>query len=205
EATLINHPLRIKAPIAKGAVSMYLMSTKRGTTGQARIAQFAPALLATVLVWEFGVLLFEASRKRFWYDELLTFNVSSLEPFSFFWRALKAGVDGMPPTYYLLVRISRMIPGHPQVTLRLPSIVGYLMTLAGVYWFARKKLPAIAGLVAALVITLSPFREFAIEARSYSLVVGFLVISAVLWQRIDTARFMTPLFAIFLTLAVSCH
>src|SRR5262249_11693349 len=54
-----------------------------------------------------------------------------LEPFSFFWRALKAGVDGMPPTYYLLVRISRMIPGHPQVTLRLPSIVGYLMTLGG--------------------------------------------------------------------------
>ncbi|MGD0061612.1 MAG: hypothetical protein ABSD58_19565 [Verrucomicrobiia bacterium] len=167
--------------------------------------RFAPAVLVTVLVWEFGVLLFEARRKLFVYDELLTFHVSSLQPFSSFWRALKAGVDGMPLGYYLLVRAARILPGDPHIMLRLPSVFGYLMTLLGVYWFARKRLPAIAGLVAAVLIALSPFRGYALEARSYSLLVGFLAISAILWQRIDKKRFMTPLFAVFLTLAVSCH
>jgi hypothetical protein len=167
--------------------------------------QFAPAVLVTILVWEFGILLFAARRMVFWNDELLTFHISGLQPFSFFWKALKAGVDGMPLGYYLLVRAARMLPGDPHVTLRLPSILGYLMTLLGVYWFARKRLTAIAGLVAVVLITLSPFRGYALEARSYSLLVGFLAISAILWQRIDKKRFMTPLFAVFLTLAVSCH
>ncbi len=55
--------------------------------------RFAPALLITVLVSAFGALLFEAIRKPLWYDELLTFHVSGLQPFSLFWSALKAGVD----------------------------------------------------------------------------------------------------------------
>ena len=82
---------------------------------------------------------------------------------------------------------------------------GYILSLLGVYWFARKRLPVSAGLAAVLLITLSPFRGYALEARSYSLLVGLLAMSAVLWQRIDENRFMTPLLALFLTLAVSSH
>jgi len=167
--------------------------------------RFASALLVIVLVLEFCALLLSARRKPFWYDELLTFHVSSLHPVSLLWRALQAGVDGMPPGYYIIVRLGSMLPGDPHVTLRLPSILGYILTLLGVYWFVRKRLPAFAGLAAVFLITLTPFREFAMEARSYSLLVGFLAISAVLWQRIGEKRFMTPLFVLFLILAVSCH
>jgi len=177
----------------------------RGVFARLQSPQFAPALLVTILVWEFGDLLFEASKRLFWYDELYTLHVSGLQPFAFYWRALKAGIDSMPLGYHLLVRIARTFPGDPLVTLRLPSIVGYLMTLLGVYWFARKRLPAFAGLAAVFSTTLSPFRAYAIEARSYALIVGSLAIAAVLWQRIDEKRFMTPLFALFLTLAVSVH
>ncbi len=140
-----------------------------------------------------------------WYDELLTFHVSGLQPFSLFWSALKAGVDAMPLAYYSFVRLARMLPGDPHVLVRLPSIFGYLLTLLGVYLFTRKKLPAPAGLAAALLVALSPFREYALEARSYALLVGFLAIASVFWQRIGEKRFMTPLFALFLILAVSCH
>ncbi|HEV8412399.1 MAG TPA: glycosyltransferase family 39 protein [Bryobacteraceae bacterium] len=179
--------------------------TRKVCTRLIQSPQFAPVLLAAILVWEFGDLLFGASKKLLWYDELLTFHVSGLQPFSVFWRALKAGADGMPLGYYLLVRLVRILPGDPLVTLRLPSIVGYLMTLLAVYWFARKRLPAFAGLAAVFLTTLSPFRGYAIEARSYALLVGFLAIAAVLWQRIDEKRFMTPLFALFLTLVVAFH
>jgi len=167
--------------------------------------QFAPALLATILIWEFCNLLFGASKRLFWFDELYTLHVSGLQPFAFFWRAFNSGVDGMPLGYHLLVRVARMFPGNPLITLRLPSILGYLITLLGVYWFARKRLPASGGLAAVFLIALSPFRQYAIEARSYALIVGFLAIAAVLWQRIDEKPFITPVFALFLTLAVAMH
>jgi Dolichyl-phosphate-mannose-protein mannosyltransferase len=163
------------------------------------------ALLLTILVCESVTLVLKSHGKLFWYDELVTFRVSALSPFAWFWRALAAGVDGMPPGYYLIVKLSRMLPGDPLVTLRLPSILGYLLCLLGVYLFIIKRLPAVAGLVAVLFITLSPFRAYALEARSYSLLVGLLAISVVCWQRIGETRFMTPLFALFLMLAVSCH
>ena len=167
--------------------------------------RFAAALLVSVLAWELGILFLKASRRFFWYDELFTFHLSALQPFSHLWRALQAGADGMTPSYYAIVQLARMFPGDPHVTLRLPSILGYILTLLGVYWFTRKRLPVSAGLTAVILIALSPFREFAVEARCYSLLVGFLAISAVLWQRIGEKRFMTPLLALFLTLAVSCH
>ena len=103
----------------------------------------------------------------------------------------------MPLGYYLIVRATRILPGNPLVTLRLPSIPGYLITLLGIYWFVRKRFPLTAGLAAVLLLTLCPFREYALEARSYTLLVGFLAISAVLWQRIGEMRLTTPLFALY--------
>lgn len=167
--------------------------------------RFAPVVLVIILIWEFWALICKAPEKFFWYDELFTYHLSSLQPFSLFWTALKAGADATPLGYFEIIRAARMLPGDPHLTLRLPSILGYLLTLVGVYWFARKKLPGFAGLSAVILITLSPFRAYALEARSYSLLVGFFAISAVLWQRIEKKWFMTLLLAAFLTLAVSCH
>jgi hypothetical protein len=111
----------------------------------------------------------------------------------------------MTPAYYAIVRLGSMLPGSAHVVLRVPSILGYILSLLGVYWFVRKRLPPFAGVVAVLLITVSPFRWYATEARCYALLTGFVAISAVFWQRIDERRFMTPLFAVFLALAASCH
>ncbi len=167
--------------------------------------RFAPALLGTILIWEFFVLCLRAGAKPFWYDELLTFYVSRLQPFSYLLKALREGADGMTPAYYAIVRLGSMLPGSAHVVLRVPSILGYILSLLGVYWFIRKRLPPFAGVVAVLLITVSPFRWYATEARCYALLTGFVAISAVFWQRIDERRFMTPLFAVFLALAASCH
>jgi hypothetical protein len=167
---------------------------------------FALVVLISMLGLEARALLRLASQKPLWYDELLTFYVSNLKPFSLLWRALHEGVDGMPPGYYVMVRMGNVFSGDPHIILRLPSIFGYMLTLLGVYWFARKRLPGFAGLAAALLIALSPFRQFAVEARSYALLTGFLAISAAVWQRVDDKKpFIKPLFAFFLALAVSCH
>jgi len=167
--------------------------------------RFASVLLLSLIAWEVVVLLLLASRKLFWYDELLTLHFSTLQPFSRFWTALQAGVDGMPVGYYLIVRLVNRLSGNPQVVLRLPSVMGYILALLGVYWFARKRLSGIASLTAVILIILSPFRTYALEARSYALLVGFLAISAVLWQRIDDKPYLQALFALLLALSVCSH
>jgi len=74
-----------------------------------------------------------------------------------------------------------------------------------VYCFARKRLAVLPAAVAVLLLSLSPFRAFALEARSYALLVGFVAISLCLWQRAEDKRYMTPLLGLFLMLAVACH
>jgi hypothetical protein len=169
------------------------------------MARATKSLVVSILLCEVACLLIDARSKLFWNDELFTFHISGLQSFALLRKALQAGTDSMPVSYYMLVRLARTLSGGPQVTLRLPSIVGYGLTLLGVYAFARKRLPAAASLVAILLITLSPFRTYAIEARSYALVVGFFAIAAVLWQRLGETWLFTPLLALFLALAVSFH
>jgi hypothetical protein len=167
--------------------------------------RFSLIFLPSLLAWEFCVILSLSGRKFFWYDELYTLRFATLQPFSRFLHALESGVDAIPAFYYFMVRLAGVFPGDPHVIIRLPSILGYLLTLMGVYWFLRAKLPVAASVSAVLLITLSPFRFYAMEARSYSLLVGFLVIAAVFWQKIDQKPFMTPLFALFLALCVATH
>ncbi len=166
---------------------------------------FAALLLAGICLFEFIVLLFSAARKAFWYDELVVVHLVSLRHLSRIFDALWAGCDPMPVAFYSIAELASRLPGDPHVTLRLPSILGYLLALTGIYIFVGKRLPPLAGITAVLLLTLSPFRAYAIEARPYALLIGLLTLAAVCWQRDGDQRFMTPLFALFLALAVSIH
>jgi hypothetical protein len=178
---------------------------KRATALMRSSPRSAPILLTLVVLSELLVLLVRASALPFWYDEVITFHLSSLRKFSSLWSALRAGADGMPPGYYLLVRFARSLPGDPHLALRLASILGYVQTMLGVYWFSRKRLSVSASLAGAILLSLSTFRGYAVEARPYALVAGFVAVAGLLWQRIGERRFLTPLLALFLGLAVSCH
>ncbi len=162
-------------------------------------------LVGLVLAWQFVDSLLTASRKAFWYDELITLHVSALQPSSRVLQALRAGADSMPPGYELIERVARVLPLDVHAALRLPSILGYLFSLLAVYLFAKKRLAASAGLAAVILLVLSPFRNYAVEARSYALEVGLFAVSAVVWQRVGTRRLMVPLLGILLAMAVSCH
>jgi hypothetical protein len=194
-----------------GKISRMVLSAPSTQAGSSRrsdgslFERAIPAILIVVLGWESAVLYFQALGRVFWYDEMLTLNVSSLKPFSTLWAALRAGVDGMPVGYYLVVQLARRLPVDPHVALRLPSILGYILTLVGVYFFTRRRFSGVAALASVLFISLSPFRIYALEGRSYALLVGFLAIAACLWQRVGAWRLATPIFALFLTMAVACH
>ena len=177
----------------------------RASAGVAITSRWATAVMAAVVLWEAAALFIRAGRVPLWYDELLTYHVSALHPFSAVWHALNEGVDGMPAGYYAVVQLARMLPLDPHIAVRLPSILGYILTLAAVFCFVNRRVPPLTAFTVILLLTLSPFRGYATEARSYPLLVGSLAVSAVFWQRIGEQRFATLLFGLFLTFAVSLH
>ena len=170
-----------------------------------RLRSAAPFIFLLITLWESLILLITAGRKRFWFDELLTLHVSGLPRFSDVLRALREGVDGMSPSYLAIMRVARRLPGDPHVTLRWPSLAGYLLTLAAVWFFLRYRSTATAAVTGVLIVCLSPFRTYAIEARPYALMTGLVACAAACWQRIGEKRWASPLFGLALLLAVSTH
>lgn len=166
---------------------------------------FMLSILTFIFSTELATLVLKSPLKRFWYDELFTYYLSGLHPFSHVLEALHNRADAQPPMYYLIVYLARALPGNPHILLRLPSIVGYLLTLLGVYTFASKRLSRCAGLAAVLIVTLTPFRDYAIEARPYAMMVGCLAMAAVVWQRIDEGLFPKLGFTVCLTIATALH
>lgn len=179
--------------------------TRASRAAAGKFSRSAIAMLAAIVLCDSAILFLRAGSKPLWYDELLTLHISALHPFSVLQKALYAGVDGMPAAYYATVQIARALPLDPHIAARLPSILGYVLTLLGVSWFTRKRLQPLVALTAVLLVSVSPFRTYSVEARSYSLLVGALAIAAMFWQRVGERRLFAPLFGLFLAFAVSLH
>jgi hypothetical protein len=162
-------------------------------------------ILLMVLLLALLAQIHAAWSKPFWADELLTIYVSSLRAPSAIWNALSAGVDGMPLFYHWLTGQISLLPLDPHIAFRLLSILGYLMSMIGVYAFVSKRFGPTLGLVAVLLLALSPFESYATEARSYAILVGLLAVAAALWQRIEEDWWFTLPFAVCLVLAVASH
>jgi hypothetical protein len=163
-------------------------------------------ILAGLVVWQFCFAIFRASRRNFVYDELCTVHLSSLWPAAgTIWKALESGADSMPPGFYLFVIPARLIPADLHITLRLWSILGYIFCMIGVYMFVRKRLSTHPALIAVLLLCSSSFRMYALQARSYALMVGCLAVAAAVWQELDEKRWAAPAMAALLAGAVACH
>ena len=80
---------------------------------------------------------------------------------------------------YAIVQLARILPGDPEIVLRLPSIFAFLLLILAALLFLRRSLGLRAGVAAALPISLSPFREFGYEARPYGLLAGMVAMAAV--------------------------
>jgi hypothetical protein len=163
------------------------------------------AALICILAAEFVLLASNARQLRFWYDELLTLHYASLRPFSATLDALLTGKDMMTPAFMGMMSAATRLPGDIHINLRLPTIAGYLLTLAGVFYFTRRRIGGTWAVAAVLFIALSPFRSFAVEARPYAMVTGFVAAAAVGWQMLGERRWAAPLMYVFFLLSVATH
>ncbi len=136
------------------------------------------ALLVTACA---AVNVWEASSRRFWFDECFTVWLSRLPVRTELLRAL-AG-DANPPLLYVVVKLSRALFGESELAVRIPSLVAYTTASVAVFFFVRKHCSTIAALFSVAMMFGNYLSFYASEGRSYALLLGFLSLSLLCWQQ----------------------
>lgn len=163
----------------------------------------AAALLALVYLLT-SVLI--ASHRLFWYDEILTVMVSQLPDYASIWKALAHGADGMPPAYYILVRIFERLPMPHEIAARLPSALAMVAGMLITFDCARRLSDGVHGLIAFSVLTCSVLPYYGYEARPYSLYFMFASLALWLWTKESSAnKVSSVLFGGVIFLAIAVH
>ncbi|MBE1159760.1 glycosyltransferase family 39 protein [Dyella acidiphila] len=142
------------------------------------------AWLAAILLLGLLVRLFRIDHQPFWLDEALTsqrihLGVNGLISDSFTNRHM--------PTYFLLLQLISQFAHSGDAWLRIPSALFGAMSAGVVFAMARRIGGRSAGLVAGLLMALSPLQvQYGQEARSYTLVT--LLIAVALWGLLRLAQ-----------------
>jgi hypothetical protein len=140
----------------------------------------ALAMLIAILTLHVKLNSVDISEKYFWLDESTTYELAKL-PFLEAAEKLPYG-HMQPPLFYWLAHIVISVDDSPAV-LRGISFVFIAGTLAFVV-LALKELSLSSRLVLSLLLTLSPYAQYAsIEFRPYGMAVFFILLSSVFLYR----------------------
>ncbi len=149
-----------------------------------RLHTWAPVLcFALISLIFFADICLRASRKCFWYDELFTVYLCRLPDFRSTWDAVMHGVDFNPPLFYLLIRWSQRLLGEGLIVTRLPAMVGVWLFCVSLFLFVNRRAGAVAGCIAGLFPFFTLAQYYAYEARPHGIVLGWIGLALVCWQR----------------------
>jgi uncharacterized membrane protein len=123
-------------------------------------------LLAVVLALALGLRLYRLGAQSFWLDEAYTYLFAVLDPPRMIaW----ANESGHVPTYFLFMHYWLAL-GDDEHTLRLPSAIFGVLTVAATFGLGRVAGGNRVGLIAALLVVLAPMQvHYAQEARMYTM------------------------------------
>ena len=144
------------------------------------------ALIALILAVGFGLRLFQITSNSLWIDEAYSFFLSSLD----FKQIVRGTIaDQHPPLYYVILHFW-MLLGHDEFTLRILSAVLGTVSIAVLYKIGRHLFSPQIGLVAALLLSISPVHIwYSQEVRMYVLLTLLSMVSIYLfWLLFDRPR-----------------
>lgn len=136
-------------------------------------------MLLSLLLYAF--ISFAFALRPLWHDEIYTYYIAKSPSLTRFIDAVSR-VDLQPPLQYALTRLSLTVFGDSALASRIPDMAGFLLGSICLYHIVRKKMGRFYGLAAMLVLWLSPFLQYAGEARPYALVLGFFCLAMLGWQ-----------------------
>ncbi len=148
----------------------------RGQAITARVNWLAHSATLPLLVFSAAMVLrlIDLGRRPFWLDEVFTMQRVSLSPAALVHDSF---LNHHMPSFFLL--LSALVPlGEPQFWLRLPPAIFGALSVMLVYLIGKQINGRNAGLVAALVLGLSPAAlAFSQEARSYTMEMCMILIA----------------------------
>ena len=143
-----------------------------------------------------------------WSDELASWYFSHTDDA---WQVFqRVREDIHPPGYFLLLHFTQEAIGDSAWALRLPSAIAGWLSIAAMYFLGRRIYSGREGLIAALFVAVfwAPV-YYSQEARSYSLLILFSILTAYFWwgllQNLRTRRTLPLVEAVMYVLcAVVC-
>ncbi len=139
------------------------------------------AFLAFTVVYG-AVSVWMMSIKPFWMDEVYTFYVSGAASMDVTLRMVADYVDHQPPPFFLLTRLSLLLPLRPEIAARLASLFGYWLMCWSLYRIVSLRTCRLYGAVAlTAALPVLPY-VYAFEARPYAIVVGACALALWGWM-----------------------
>jgi hypothetical protein len=148
----------------------------------ARLARFIdrrPAVVLPVWIATYFAVLWPAAHRPLWFDELLTYYVSSA-PNAEAYLGTRF-LDPTPPLSYLLVRFSLAVFGDSPFAARMPAMLAFLAAGLIVFRLVARRLGGALGLAALGIFWSSSLTIYAVEARPYGLLLGLFTLALLSW------------------------
>lgn len=149
-----------------------------------RFDQAVPYVLSILTAYVVLKGIWVAATTPYWYDEVLTWVLARRPDLPALSNALKAGIDGEPPAFYLVEKLFAALVPNEHIAFRLPSIVAFACVLICVFFFVRTRRGSWHALICTSVLLLTPLQYvYAVEARPYSLFAACIALALVCYQR----------------------
>jgi hypothetical protein len=182
-----------------------LLSDFEGSEVPRRYKRAIYIIVALLCLYAVGRGVVAAKRKPLWFDEFCTLAIAGQPGEHEIWKAVKLGFDSSPPLFYFVEGSALKLEPNKQIALRIPSILAFPCTLICVFVYARKFAgELVACLSALLLLSTSLFHRYAIEARSYGIMIACVAFALVCYQRLPSIRW-AALLGFSLVLAESLH
>ena len=136
-----------------------------------------PILILLLIV--FLALIFRGGgvlgSKSFWFDEVVSLEIAKKDILDS-WQYLKW--ENNPPLHYWYLHYWVKLFGEGEKAVRWSSVLFSILGVIAIYWLGRRLVNSRVGLMAAFLLAFSSYQLFfAMEARMYSLVVFFGIMS----------------------------
>ncbi|HEV2645106.1 MAG TPA: glycosyltransferase family 39 protein [Acidobacteriaceae bacterium] len=142
------------------------------------------SLVLLLLVMLYIAAALQASRSaRLWHDELFTYYIAQSPTLRDMWANLRQH-DLNPPLMYLLTRWSFRLFGVSTLTTRIPEILGFMLWIVCTFRFVQRRMGTNFAAFAVLALLESDTFQFSVDARPYALLLGFLGLAMLGYQKI---------------------
>jgi 4-amino-4-deoxy-L-arabinose transferase-like glycosyltransferase len=139
-------------------------------------------ILLAILLAALFTRIYQLNTEDLWLDEAIAVSISNNSLGGLLESSLP---DGNPPLYYLLLHYWMWLFGDSEFSVRLPSALFGLFSVAMIYKVGSILFGKATGLIGALILALSVYHIFySQEARTYSLMVLLALVSYYFFLRL---------------------